>query len=359
MSNQVYANGREVSCKAAGGKAICAFPDVCMTPPENPATPPGVPVPYPNTGMAKDTTKGSKTVKISNKEVMLKNKSHFKKSMGDEAGSAAKKGVITSKNRGKIYFTSWSMDVKIEGKNAVRHLDMTTHNHGSMPSNTLPWTYADRMAMAEGLKSCEDELKEVEKHCPKDKNKKVKCPEHKKVYDSNKSVAALGDYTVKIRKGKSQVTRCHRALRCILTPYSKYNKETKKEERMCCPPQTPEHLIPKSSFNGVSGYKFKDAPCMCAEGGKSDATHGLIGAARKDHMNKKGVGATWTFGEAADCGAEAANKVFPHCSKKCIRAQLKRGGHKDMKPGDTIAASQENVNKDNSALRDRLKKASS
>ena len=39
MSNQVYANGREVACKAAAGKSICAFPDVCMTPPENPATP--------------------------------------------------------------------------------------------------------------------------------------------------------------------------------------------------------------------------------------------------------------------------------------------------------------------------------
>ena len=31
MSNQVYANGMEVSCKAASGKAICSFPDVCFT----------------------------------------------------------------------------------------------------------------------------------------------------------------------------------------------------------------------------------------------------------------------------------------------------------------------------------------
>jgi hypothetical protein len=33
MSNEVYANGREVSCKAAQGKSVCAFPDVCFTPP--------------------------------------------------------------------------------------------------------------------------------------------------------------------------------------------------------------------------------------------------------------------------------------------------------------------------------------
>ena len=120
MSNQVYANGREVACKAAAGKSICAFPDVCMTPPENPATPPGVPVPYPNTGFASDTADGSRTVEISGKEVMLKNKSYFKESTGDEAGAAAKKGVITSTNRGKVYFIAWSSDVKFEGENAVQ-----------------------------------------------------------------------------------------------------------------------------------------------------------------------------------------------------------------------------------------------
>src|SRR5262245_49611390 len=98
MANQVYANNMEVSCKQAAGKSICAFPDVCMTPPENPATPPGVPVPYPNTGMASDTTDGSSSVKISGQEVMLKNKSYFKRSTGDEAGCAAKKGVVTSSN---------------------------------------------------------------------------------------------------------------------------------------------------------------------------------------------------------------------------------------------------------------------
>ncbi|MET0068544.1 MAG: PAAR-like domain-containing protein [Candidatus Thiodiazotropha sp.] len=150
MANDVFANGREISCKKADGKSICAFPDVCFTPPENPTTPPGVPVPYPNTGFAKDTTKGSKKVKISGKEVILKNKSYFKKSTGDEAGSATKKGILTSVNRGKIYFTSWSMNVKVEKKNVARHLDMTTHNHSSYPSNTTPWPYADEMMVGEG-----------------------------------------------------------------------------------------------------------------------------------------------------------------------------------------------------------------
>lgn len=146
MSNEVYANTREVACKQAAGKSICAFPNVCMTPPQTPATPPGVPIPYPNTGMASDTSDGSTTVKISGEEVMLKNKSSFKKSTGDEAGAAPMKGVVTHKNTGKVFFTMWSMDVKIEGENVVRMMDMTTHNHGSQPGNTPPWPYTDAIA---------------------------------------------------------------------------------------------------------------------------------------------------------------------------------------------------------------------
>ena len=101
MGNQVYANDMEVSCKAADGKSICAFPDVCFTPPQTPATPPGVPIPYPNTGLASDCTDGSTSVKISGQEVMLKNKSYFKKSMGDEAGCAPKKGVDHQQEHGE------------------------------------------------------------------------------------------------------------------------------------------------------------------------------------------------------------------------------------------------------------------
>ncbi|MCD4721614.1 MAG: DUF4150 domain-containing protein [Desulfobacula sp.] len=175
MGNDVFANGREISCKAADGKSICAFPDVAFTPPENPTTPPGVPIPYPNTGMAKDMTSGTKKVKISGKEVMQKNKSYFKKSTGDEAGSAAKKGVLTSTNMGKVYFNSWSINVKFEGMNVVRHLDLTTHNHMSMPGNTPPWPYIDSMAIdiekPEGAKGKKDLGK---KELDKEKKKKKK-----------------------------------------------------------------------------------------------------------------------------------------------------------------------------------------
>ena len=34
MANNVFANGRELSCRKGAGKSMACFPDVCMTPPE-------------------------------------------------------------------------------------------------------------------------------------------------------------------------------------------------------------------------------------------------------------------------------------------------------------------------------------
>lgn len=187
MSNHVYANNRELACKAASGKSICAFPDVCFTPPEAPPTPPGIPIPYPNTSLSSDTSDGSRSVKISGKEVMIKDKSCFKKSSGDEAGSAAKKGMINSKNSGKVYFKSWSMNVKIEGENAVRHLDVTTHNHASDIGNeSCPWPQVERMAPPANAKQkpCEAKCKQ-KKLSKKEKGKLRKTKEYK---DAKKKV---------------------------------------------------------------------------------------------------------------------------------------------------------------------------
>jgi Domain of unknown function (DUF4150) len=135
----VYANGLEISGKAVQAQTIAAFPDVCFTPPENPATPPGVPIPYPSFGIGSDTENGTATVFISGKTVNIKNKSDESRTSGTEAGCAAKKGIITSKNTGKKYFNSWSADVKFEGEPVIRFSDLATHNHASPGGNTLTW----------------------------------------------------------------------------------------------------------------------------------------------------------------------------------------------------------------------------
>ncbi len=319
MGNKVFANGREISCKAAAGKTICAMPDVCFTPPENPATPPGVPVPYPNTGMASDTTGGSKNVKISNKEVGLKNKSCFKKSTGDEAGSAAKKGVITSKNTGKVFFESWSMDVKIEGQNAVRHLDLTTNNHASTPGDTPPWPYADSVTLSSDH-PCKNEKKKEEEACGKDSTPPKPCTQ-----------------------------KCKAARRCHLTPYGG------KSSPNCCDPEVAHHIVPLSllqadrpkTASNVSGlrksgpkaYTENNALCVCTSGKRDKDGNKIktpIGSHKKMHDKTKAklqailmAGKELTLEDSIKSSAKAHSETFrksdgsPQCRQNCIESQLK------------------------------------
>lgn len=356
MGNEVYANNMEISCKSADGKAVACFPDVCFTPPQTPATPPGVPIPYPNTGMAKDTTNGSKTVKISGKEVMLKDKSYFKTSTGDEAGSAPKKGVVTSKIKGKVYFTAWSMDVKFEGENVVRHMDLTTHNHASQPGNTMPWTYADRMAFAEGLSQCDGEKKRAEAACG-DTSQKMVCPDISKLQTATKARKAAKDaagdgfetdpaYLEKHTEVKSEYSSlaktinddsCQKAMRCFLAPY---------KPNRCCPGQTGDHLVDAASFGPRSGtkiagwskYNTNKAPVMCAEGpNQTTATHGQMHTRRGvTALHEQDANGEWPRAKATTTGAKAARKTFPdsNCSQECLEAQLNKYHDKAKDPGD-------------------------
>lgn len=267
MANQVYANGREISCKAADGKSIAAFPDVCFTPPQTPATPPGVPIPYPNTGVSSDTSDGSKNVKISGKEIMMKDSSPFSKTSGNEAGNAPKKGVITSKNTGKAFFNSWSMDVKVEGSNVVRHLDLMTHNHGSKPGNTPPWPYTDEMTAAFGSGGVCDGMTHI------------KLKAYKEGCDGGK---------------------------------------------------TPHHLIPGRCLRKKAGYSHRNAPCICVSGatqyqGAHERCHGVFDPVEFEHHAE---GKPFTYETARETAVESAGQAkdppsdLSEKEKKCLSFQL-------------------------------------
>lgn len=332
MSNKVFANGRELACKAGAGKTICATPDVCMTPPENPATPPGVPVPYPNTALASDTTEGSRSVQISGQEVMLKNKSYFKTSTGDEAGCAAKKGVVSSTNKGKVYFINWSMDVKLEGENAVRHLDNTTNNHGSPTANeSIPWPFVDSATSARVGKRCKKDMDREKAACA-GYRKEVGGPGKDACVEAGLDQQFSYDKTVIAARSKSATENpCIAARRCRLVPYN----GTDDGINGCCPAQTPDHIVPKSSFckdswskgtrmPGWEKYKEDPAPCMCTEGGNATGSHGLRHA---HHKTTAGI-AKHTHrsfnAELAHC-VRGARAVAPHCSRGCLAAQLREG----------------------------------
>jgi Domain of unknown function (DUF4150)/GHH signature containing HNH/Endo VII superfamily nuclease toxin 2 len=331
MSNEVYANMMEVSCKAASGKAICAFPDVCFTPPQTPATPPGVPIPYPNTGLASDATDGSSTVKISGQEVMLKNKSYFKKSTGDEAGCAPKKGLINSKNMGKVYFNMWSMDVKVEGENVVRNLDLTTHNHGSPANESIPLPYTDAIAMSKKGHPCKGMADQIKADC-----------------------ADELDY------GKA----CCKARKCLLAPY---------DPNTCCNgsdgnQMTPHHLLPskefvawkdRNSLDPKTNYDSKKAPCVCVEGPSHSrrTEHGQVGCnytaeKKKWFANKANKKKKYTLKEGLQVAAKSAvGKVnvppgSKGCDEACLQKQLSAGHTKmklKVKSGDPLPRSKQHA----------------
>jgi len=121
MPVTVGVNNMSVVHKSSNGMSM-AFPDVCLTP--APPAPP-IPIPYPNIAMSSDTAKGSKKVKADGESVCLKD-SNFSRSSGDEAGT--NKGVASGKNMGKAEFILYSFDVKFEGKNVPRALDLMLHN---------------------------------------------------------------------------------------------------------------------------------------------------------------------------------------------------------------------------------------
>ena len=126
MGVTIGVNNLSVVHKGSNGVTI-AFPDVCKTP--SPAGP--IPIPYPNIAKSSDTAKGSKKVKCDGNPICLKD-SNFRMSTGDEAGSAGG-GVASNKIKGKAEFVNFSFDVKVEGKNVARALDLMLHNDKNTP----------------------------------------------------------------------------------------------------------------------------------------------------------------------------------------------------------------------------------
>jgi Domain of unknown function (DUF4150) len=275
-------------------------------------------------------------VKSSGQEIMLKEKSFFKQSTGDEAGSAPKKNVITSKIKGKAYFIAWSMDVKVEGENVVRHMDMTTHNHGSKPAGAPPTLHAALQAMGK-IPDCDLDASTVEQRCDP-WSQKAKCPEktedaiqdaedarltaknthgeRSKAYlDANAKVRELyKGYAVEIESND-----CRRALRCVMIPYGQIDK-------VKCKKQTGDHIVENATVNDHPKYKINQAPTALVEGPSYHiGTHGL-GHDRRTQAAKKSKG-KFTVQKSADLGADEHCKVFPlaECNPECVSKQLVAG----------------------------------
>jgi len=363
MSNEVFANGMEVACQAADGKSVACFPDPCWSPPGPPAGP--IVIPYPNTAYAKDLANASTTVFISGKPVAQKNKSCFKTSTGNEPATRAfPMGVITGTIQGKAYFASWSMDVKVEGLNVCRHLDLMTHNHGSVPGNTAAWVYVDqadvgRCEKGSGSHACCKDFRDVERACKPSKK------EDERFKDARRDINRRRQ-----KKGKPALEdKCLKARKCVLTSKNKRKepaidadaessgKQTlgdllgMDDSRGCCPGQTGHHLILDAwlQSGGQRGagdlcngsYDEGSAPTVCVEGATQNVgTHGTIHRNTTDIAKRKlgkripSCHGGFSMACAIDVAAEAHEKTFGnHCDSKCIKAQLEKYyGDKACKP---------------------------
>jgi hypothetical protein len=124
-------------------------------------------VPYPNTTFARDLTNGTRTILICGTMVAQKDKSFFSTSTGNEpATQSFAKGINTGVIKGKAYFTSWSMNVMVEGLNVARHQDLMTHNHASPGGNSPAHPFIDD-GTAKGY--CKKDLEKIEKACAPEK----------------------------------------------------------------------------------------------------------------------------------------------------------------------------------------------
>lgn len=338
MANSVFANGREIACKAGAGKSIAAFPDVCLSPPSPPAGP--LPLPYPVTAMASDTTKGSKKVKISKKEVILKNKSCMKKCNGDQAATKSfGMGVVTHALSGKVYFSAWSMDVKYEGKNVTRHFDITTHNHNSMPGDTPPWPYVDTANMSDD-DPCKESVEKEQTACKgvKDHSKKGKdCSSNKgcaearacalpKKKDASKVCCnpdTTGDHLIEVNcftrtGGRDGVTVSVADMAARGITYTPAEGRSKTD---------------RNSMSDFENYDDEEAPTCCTSATEGSTTHGAMQAARDVmkrgcRMRHNGISlggeeiSFWNYKEASAVGAKSHKIVHDQCDEKCTKAQL-------------------------------------
>jgi hypothetical protein len=157
-----------------------------MSPPSPPAGP--IPIPYPNTSQTSDTSDGSKTVKIGGAEVGKKNASNYKKSTGDEAATKSFGMNLTSHTiQGKMKHAAWSMDVKIEGANAIRHMDLTTHNHMNTSGTNSMTADQELEAQAEAEAECKELDKRNQEEVAKIKEKQKKKEEGQAKWANDKA----------------------------------------------------------------------------------------------------------------------------------------------------------------------------
>lgn len=123
MTVTINVNQLTLVHRGSDGVSRATLPDVCKTPPH------GKPVHYQNVSYSRDLADGTATVDADGGNMIAVVGSKFARSTGDELGSLG--GVKSGVHLEESTWTSYSMDVKIEGRNACRLTDTKLHNRGN------------------------------------------------------------------------------------------------------------------------------------------------------------------------------------------------------------------------------------
>jgi hypothetical protein len=322
VGDTVFANGMAILHKGSGGKSMGAMPDVCLCPPPAPTGP--VPTPLPNNSMASDIDGCATSVFIEGNPAGTV-ESFIKTSTGNEVSKPTGGGVASHATKGKTYFIMGSMDVLIEGKGAVRHLDTGTHNHGSDPGNTPPWpTVAAAMFKKGGV--CEGQAEECKlvpykPGCPDGKTPHHVVPAHCFLKTNEQASEVLGKFE-DVADGLStrELNEKGRDLGRNRKGEATFMAE---KQRRIGDVDVDKADVEGTCRKGCEDYRSTDAPCVCVSGhSQHEGDHGLVHAqmdqAEANACAKKG---DWTLAEATKAGAESVEHVTD-CDADCIAAQI-------------------------------------
>jgi hypothetical protein len=120
MGVTVGVNKMSVVHKGSGGVSTAPL-DVCKL--TN-----GIPVPLLNIARSENLKGGTKKVRCDGQPVAIQD-SMLEPTQGDEVGKQG--GVASGTTQGKAKFTTFSDNVRFEGKAVARAMDLMTHNNGN------------------------------------------------------------------------------------------------------------------------------------------------------------------------------------------------------------------------------------
>lgn len=163
--SSVFVNKKAVIHKGSPGQST-VMPDVNLCPPSPPAGP--VPTPLPNIARASELQNGAASVLV-NGNPMANQSSYIGRSQGNAIARSTGGGVVSHAVEGQAHFLSGSPNVMVEGKPAVFHSSLLTHNHlAKSPGNTAPGCWLDsvdaggvRAAAAASTRKTEPQTVEV------------------------------------------------------------------------------------------------------------------------------------------------------------------------------------------------------